>query len=138
MASERTRAFAQELMKEVWEPFDSSAMPNFYHQDVVGYHRRADGSIQVLDYDDIANRLDWDTQTSANAVYEIQDIIAQEDRFAIRFCYTADFIPTGGKVDVEVMYFYHLKAGKVAEWWLQSSADFDYRARGTEGMPARQ
>ena len=137
MASEETRAFAQKLMKEVWEPFDSSAMPSFYQRDVVGYHRRANGSTQELDYDDIANRLDWDTQTSANAVYEIQDIIAEEDRFAIRFRYTADFIPTGGKVDVEVMYFYHLRAGRVAEWWLQSSADFDYRARGTEGMPAR-
>jgi predicted ester cyclase len=137
MASEQTRAFARKLMKEVWEPFDSSAMSSFYQRDVVGYQRRADGSTQELDYDDIANRLDWDTQTSANAIYEIQDIIAEEDRFAIRFRYTADFIPTGEKVDVEVMYFYHLRDGKMAEWWLQSSADFDYRARGTEGMPAR-
>jgi hypothetical protein len=103
MASEQTRAFAQKLMKEVWEPFDSSAMPSFYQRDVVGYHRRADGSTQELDYDDIANRPYWDTQTSANAIYEIQDIIAEVDRFAIRFRYTADFIPTGRKVDVEVM-----------------------------------
>jgi predicted ester cyclase len=137
MISEETRAFARKLMKEVWEPFDSSAMSSFYRRDVVGYHRRGDGSTQELDYADIANRLDWDTQTSANAIYEIQDIVAEEDRFAIRFRYTADFIPTGGKVDVVVMYFYHLRDGKMAEWWLQSSADFDYRARGIEGMPAR-
>lgn len=99
--------------------------------------RRADGSTQQLYYEDIANRLDWDKQTSANAVYDVQDIIAEEDRFAIRFFYTADFIPTGGKVNVEVMYFYHLAGGKVNEWWLESSADFDYKATGTEGMPAK-
>ena len=137
MSSEQTRAFAQELMKKVWKPFDSSPMPQFYHQDVVGHHRRADGSTQELYYEDIASRLNWDKQTSTNAVYDIQDIIAEEDRFAIRFFYTADFIPTGGKVEVEVMYFYHLRGGKVSEWWLESSADFDYKAKGTEGMPAR-
>jgi predicted ester cyclase len=137
MDGKETRAFAQQLMKEVWEPFASSVMPRFYHQDVVGHHRRAGGSTQELYYEDIANRLDWDKQTSANAVYDVQDIIAEEDRFAIRFFYTADFMPTGGKVAVEVMYFYQLRDNKVSEWWLASSADFDYRATDTEGMPAR-
>jgi len=137
MSGEETRAFARELMKEVWEPFDSSAMPRFYHRDVVGYHRRADGSTQELYYDDIVNRLDWDKQTSANAVYDVRDIIAGEDRFAIRFVYTADFVPTNGKTNVDVMYFYHLIDNKIAKWWLLANADFDYQARGTEGMPAR-
>lgn len=137
MGKEETRAFAQKLMEEVWEPFDSSAMPRFYHRDVIGYHRRADGSTQELGYADIANRLDWDRQTSANAVYNIRDIVAEEDRFAIRFVYKADFVLTQGKIDVDNMYFYHLRDGKVAEWWLLASADFDYRATGTEGMPSR-
>lgn len=137
MNSEETRVFAQRLMAEVWEPFDSSAMPRFYHQDVVGYHKRADGSTQELSYDDVANRLDWDRQTSANAVYDVRDVVAEEDRFALRFVYTADFVPTGGRIDVEVMYFYRLRDGRVAEWWQLTNADFDYRAKGTEGMPAR-
>jgi hypothetical protein len=137
MADEETRAFAQKLMKEVGEPFDSSAMPRFYHRNVVGYHRRADVSTQELHYDDIANRLDWDKQTSTNAVYDVRDIIAGEDRFAIRFVYTTDFVPTNGKTDVDMMYFYHLRDSKIAEWWLLTNADFDYKARGIEGMPAR-
>jgi predicted ester cyclase len=124
-------------MRQVWEPFDSSAMPRFYHRDVIGHHRRADGSTQELGYDDVAKRLDWDKQTSADAVYDVRDIVAEEDRFALRFVYTADFVPTGGKIDVEVMYFYHLRDGKVAEFWTLSNADYDYRATGTEGMPAR-
>lgn len=137
MTGEEVRDFARKLMEEVWEPFDSSAMPRFYHRDVVGHHRRGDGSEQELHYDDTANRLDWDKQTSTNAVYDIRDIIAEEDRFAIRFVYTADFLPTNGKTDVDVMYFYRLREGKVAEWWLLGSAEFDYKSRGTEGMPAR-
>ena len=137
MAGEETHAFARKLMEEVWEPFDSSAIPRFYHRDVVGHHRRAGGSTQELSYDDRANRLDWDRQTSANALYEVRDIIAEEDRFAIRFVYTADFIPANGETDVDVMYFYHLRDSKLAEWWWLANADFDYKARGTEGMPAR-
>jgi hypothetical protein len=37
---EQTLEFARALMKQVWEPFDSSAVGRFYHRDVVGYHRR--------------------------------------------------------------------------------------------------
>jgi hypothetical protein len=112
MNRDETRAFAQNLMKEVWEPFNSSAMPRFYHPNVVGHHRRADGSTQELSYADVAGRLDWDKQTSADAV-------------------------TGGKVDVEVWYLYHLADGKVKEFWTVASVDFDYKARDTKGMPTR-
>jgi hypothetical protein len=62
MNTEETSAFVQKLMDEVWRPFNSSAMPRFYDQDVIGHHRRADGSTQELNYADIANRLNWDKQ----------------------------------------------------------------------------
>ena len=51
--SKETRAFAQQLMKEAWEPFGSEAVSRFFHRDVVGWHRRADSSWQQLGYDDI-------------------------------------------------------------------------------------
>jgi hypothetical protein len=35
------------------------------------------------------------------------------------------------------MYFYRLRDGKVAEFWMLTNADYDYRATGAEGMPAR-
>ena len=137
MNDDETRAFAQRLMDEVWRPFNSSAMPRFYHSDVVGHHRRADGSKQELTYTDVANRLDWDKQTSANAVYDIRDIIAEGDKFALRFIYSANFRPTDKKIDVETWYFYHLIRGKVTEFWTVASADYDYKAKATEGMPTR-
>ena len=137
MGKEETRAFAQKLMEEVWEPFDSSAPPRFYHRGVIGHHRRADGSTQELGYADIANRLDWDRKISVNAVYDIRDIVAEEGRFAVQFVYKVDFGLTEDEIDVDNMYYYYLRDGKVAEWWLLASADFDYKATGAEGMPSR-
>jgi len=133
MDSKGTRAFAQQLMKEVWEPFDSEAVSRFYHRDVVGWHRRADSSWQQLGYDDVVNRLSWDKETNANPIFDVRDIIAEEDRYALRFLYAADFVPTSGKIDVEMMYFYHLRGDKVAEFELLASVNFDFRAKGTEG-----
>lgn len=129
-------------MKEVWEPFDSSAVARFYHQDVVGHHRRPNET-QELGYADVVNRIDWDKQTNTNGVFDYRDIIAEEGRYAIRYSYRADFAPQdedggcrtaipllqGGKIDVEMIYFYHLREGKVAEFWLQANVDFDYKAK---------
>ena len=97
MNTRETQAFAQQLMTQVWQPFDSQAVSRFFHRDVVGWHRRADSSWQQLGYDDVVNRLAWDRETNANPVFDVRNIIAEEDRFALRFLYAADFIPTGGE-----------------------------------------
>ena len=137
MNAKETRSFAQQLLKEVWEPFDSEAVSRFFHRDVVGWHRRADSSWQELEYDDVVKRLTWDKETNANPLFDVRDIIAEEDRFALRFLYTADFIPTGGKIDVEMMYFYRMRGDKVGEFALLASVDFDFKAKGTEGAHTR-
>ena len=121
MEREQTLEFARALMKQVWEPFDSSAVARFYHRDVVGHHRRPNET-QELAYADVVNRLDWDKQTNTNAIFDYRDIIAEEGRYAIRYSYRADFVPqsddgmqdrhtaaAGGKIDVEMIYFYHLR-----------------------------
>jgi hypothetical protein len=137
MDAKETRSFAQQLMKEVWKPFDSEAVPRFFHRDVVGWHRRADSSWQQLGYDDVVKRLPWDKKTNANPLFDVRDIIAEEDRFALRFLYAADFVPTGGKIDVEMMYFYRLRSDKVDGFSLLASVDFDFKAKGTEGTHTR-
>jgi predicted ester cyclase len=128
MNPNETRAFAQRLMMEVWEAFDASAVSRFYHRDAIGHHRRPNHT-QELTCDDVINRLEWDKETNANAAFDYRDLIAEEDGFALRFLYVADFVPTGGRIDVEMMYFYHLKEAKVAEFWLQANLDFDYKAK---------
>jgi predicted ester cyclase len=60
--------------------------------------------------------------------YDITDIIAQEDKFAIRFVFTAKGGASGQPVSAEANYFYHLRDGKVSEFWLLADIDFDYRA----------
>ena len=137
MNAKETRSFAQQLLQEVWEPFDSEAVSRFFHRDVVGWHRRADSSWQELEYDDVVKRLTWDKETNANPLFDVRDIIAEEDRFALHFLYTADFIPTGGKINVEMMYFYRVRGDKVGEFALLASVDFDFKAKGTEGTHTR-
>jgi predicted ester cyclase len=121
--SQETREFAERLMREVWEPFDHTAVERYYNRDVRGHNRS-----QELVYDDVVNRLRSDTGRFADPVYDIKDIVASEDKFAIRFIYTATVVATGEPVETEVNYFYHLKDGKVSEFWLLADIDFDYKA----------
>ncbi|CAN5405930.1 hypothetical protein BH09ACT8_BH09ACT8_46780 [soil metagenome] len=117
MQSDQTRDFANRLMQRVWMRLDSSEVPDFYHPDVIGHHDGPKGSDQ-LGCADVVHRLDWD---------RIADLITGEDRFAIRFHYSATLISTGEQYGSEAAYFYHLRDGKIAEFWLLANVDFDYK-----------
>jgi hypothetical protein len=88
-------------MHEVWEAFDPEAVPRFYHRDVVGHHRG-----QTLSFADILNRLAWNQHRNAAPISDIMDIVAAENRFAIRFEYTAKEAEAGNDFHAEVIYFY--------------------------------
>jgi len=124
MTPAETRDFALRLMREVWETFDHTALSRFYHADMVGHHRA-----QTLDLADVSNRLQWDVLNFGDPVYDIRDIVADEDKFAIRFIYTCTMLKTGDKFVTEVNYFYHLRDGRVEEFWLLGDGDFDYKMR---------
>ena len=124
MTSAETRGFAVRLMHDVWEPFDHQAVPRFYHGDMVGHHRK-----QTLNFDDVVARLQWDMLNFRDPVYDIREIVADEDKFAIRFIYTCTLIKDGAQFVAEVTYFYRLRDGKVSEFWLLSDSDFDYKQR---------
>jgi predicted ester cyclase len=116
--------FAQDLMQKVWIPFDPSHLPEFYHRNVVGHHRD-----QTLSFSDVENRLLWDRKNILNSRYNIQEIIADDDRFSIRFIYTASLIKTHQNIGVEVIYFYHIQTNKIAEFWTLASIEFDYKEK---------
>ena len=124
MPASETRDFALRMMKEVWETFDHTALPRFYHADMVGHHRK-----QTLTLEDVSLRLQWDVLNFGDPVYEIRNLVAGEDEFAIAFHFTCTMIKTGERFRTEVTYFYRLEDGKVAEFWLLSDGDFDYRQR---------
>ena len=124
MDQKATLVFAKRLMQEVWEPFNGEAVPQFYRPDVVGYHRK-----QRLSYDDVVTRLIYDRTHFGSPVYDMQDIVAAEDKFAIRFSYSAIVLSTAQKIAADVIYFYHLKGDKIAEFWVLADMDFDYRAK---------
>ena len=111
-------------MHDVWESFTDQAVPRFYHEDVVGHHRK-----QTLNFDDIVARLQWDVLNFRDTIYDIREIVADEDKFAIRFIYTCILIKDGAQFVTEVTYFYRLRDGKISEFWLLSDTDFDYKQR---------
>ena len=63
----------------------------------------------------------------ANPRFDIKDIIAEEDKWAIRFMFAATGA-SGQPISAEVNYFYHLKENKISGFWLLADFDFDYRA----------
>ena len=124
MHTQETREFAERLMREVWEPFDHTAVES---ATTIGTYAATTAPRSSV-YDDVVNRLRSDTGRFADPVYDIKDIVASEDKFAIRFIYTATVVAAGEPVETEVNYFYHLKDGKVSEFWLLADIDFDYKA----------
>ncbi|QRG08874.1 ester cyclase [Xanthobacter dioxanivorans] len=122
MSPTEVRDFAQRLMREVWEPYDHTALARFYHPDMIGHHRA-----QTLTLDDVRSRLQWDVQNFGASSYDIRDIVADEDKFAIRFIFSCSLLKAGTAFRTEVTYFYHLRDGRISAFWLLSDTDFDYR-----------
>ncbi|MGF7160299.1 putative ester cyclase [Rhodoligotrophos appendicifer] len=122
MGAEQTREFAERLMREVWIPYDHTAMDRFYHRDMIGHHRQ-----QTLSFEDVGNRLQWDVPNFLESSYDIRDIVAEADKFAIRFVFECLLSATKTRFSTEVIYFYHLRDGKISEFWLLSDGDFDYK-----------
>src|SRR5213080_4125047 len=103
MTPKEVHAFATRLMHEVWEPFKAEKLHELYHADVTGHHRQ-----QTLRYTDLENRLAWDRENRTNQIFNITDIIAEENKFAIRFVFTAAEKTQNQETPIEVIYFYHL------------------------------
>src|SRR4029450_955694 len=94
------------------------------------YHRK-----QRLNYDDVVHRLVTDRPRYRDPHYDIQDIIAAEDKFAIRFAFTAT-LASGQPASAEANYFYHLGDPKISAFWLLAAIAFDYRADDSRGVGA--
>jgi predicted ester cyclase len=122
MTTDEIHLFAKNLMEEVWEPFDSTKLADFYHPDVVGHHRS-----QTIGYKDLENRIAWDRKNRQSQKFQITDVIAEKDRFSIRFVFTTLELQTMQNSEIEVIYFYHLRDNKISEFWLLASIDFDYK-----------
>ena len=75
----------------------------------------------------MVNRLRWDPGRFAGPVYDIADIAASEDRFAMRFVHTTTMVQTGDSFRTEVNYLYHLEDSATSEIWSLSDSDYDYK-----------
>ena len=108
-------------MDKVWKPFYYEKLSEFYHHDVVGHHRS-----QTIRFKDIENRLRWDRRNVTNPVYAVRNLVTSENEFALCFDYTARSVKDESDLAVEVVYFYHLRGGKIDGFWQLASSYFDY------------
>jgi predicted ester cyclase len=121
MNAEDVREFAIRLMGQVWTPFDDTRLSEFYCHDAIGHHRT-----QTIRLGYIGNRLRRDRTYWKDPVYDIKELVTENDKFALRFIFSATQISTGNRDEVEVIYFYRLRDGKISEFWTLSSVDYDY------------
>jgi len=105
MDSRETRAFAERLMLEVWEPLDAEAVPRFTIASSNSTMKtwciawwRTSRAVQVRG---------TTFGTSSPRQTSLQSA----------FCLGATG-PSGQSISAEANYFYHLKDDKVSEFWL--------------------
>lgn len=53
----------------------------------------------------------------SNPVFDIQDVVTAQAKWAIRFIFTSTGSTRQG-VTTEVVYFYRLRGGNIAEFWV--------------------
>ena len=118
------KKFALKLMQEVWKPYNDEKVKDFYHQDMIGYHRD-----QIIGRNDVENRLLWDKKNLTDPVYMIENLVVGDNEFSIHFSYRAKDIKTGEIFKAETMYFYRLEDDLIKQFWTLASVDFDYLER---------
>jgi len=118
------KEFALKLMQKVWKPYNDEKVKDFYHPEMIGYHRG-----QIIHIDDVENRLRWDKKNFIDPVYTIENLVVGDDSFSIHFHYNSKDIKTGEIFKAETMYFYRLEDDLIKEFWTLASVDFDYLER---------
>lgn len=112
MSPDATAEFARELMLQIWIPLRGDHLEDYYHADVIGH----DGQ-STLKLEDIRRQLASDRSVIASPLYDIQDLIAEDDAFSIRVNYSATHRETGESIRASIAHFYRLRAGKICEFW---------------------
>lgn len=124
MIASDVKVFAENLMRDVWIPYDGDAVGQYYHPNMVGHH-----GTQTISFDQVVNRLKTDGARFGGGTYDIEEILPAEDSFAIRFHFKAQVNQDGTTLNEQVAYFYHLRDSKISEFWLFADLPFDYNAK---------
>ena len=124
MTHQEARAWVRNLLTDVWERKNLGKFDDYYHKDLVGHYRG-----QLLNYSDVWNRIEYGKTHFADGSFEIEDLIVEEHKIFERFTYAATLMKTGERFTAEGVYVYHLRDGKIAEFWHFSNTPFDYKEK---------
>ncbi len=121
MSTEENKANIRRLVEEVYnagnlDAVDELVAPDVFNHPAVAEHRHGiDSFIHVME---------WVRDISPDVHYEIDDIIAEGDKVAVRMTQSGTHTgpirgipPTGKSFSVDYVHWFRLAGGKVAELW---------------------
>ena len=121
MSAEENKAVNRHLIEEVYnegnlDVVDELMAPDIFDHAAVAEHQHGiDGFKHVME---------WVRTFSSDVHYDIEDIIAEGDKVAVRMTQSGthtgtvrDIPPTGKRFSVDYVHWFRLVNGKVAEMW---------------------
>ena len=121
MSAEENKAFIQHLIDEVYnqgnlDVVDELVAPEVYNHPAVPEHQHGTAGFKHV--------MEWVREFSSDVHYDIDDIIAEGDKVAVRMTQSGthtgtvrDIPPTGKSFSVDYVHWFRLADGKVAEMW---------------------
>ena len=121
MSAEKNKAVVRRLIEEVYnegnlDVVDELAAPDVFNHPAVPEHRHGvDGFKHVME---------WVRTFSSDTHYDIDDIISEADKVAVRMTQSGSHTgtvrgipPTGKSFSVDYVHWFRVEDGKVAELW---------------------
>ena len=124
MTHQEARTWVRNLLTDVWERKNLIKFDEYYHKDVVGHYRG-----QLLDYSDVLNRIEYGKAHFADGSFAIDDLIVEGNKIFERFTYHATLMSSGESFQSSGIYVYHLRDGKISEFWHFSDTPFNYNEK---------
>ncbi len=121
MSTEENKAVIRRLVEEVYnagnlDAVDELVAPDVFNHPAVAEHRHGIDSFKHV--------MEWVRDISPDVHYEIDDIIAEGDKVAVRMTQSGTHTgpirgipPTGKSFSVDYVHWFRLAGGKVAELW---------------------
>jgi steroid delta-isomerase-like uncharacterized protein len=119
--AENNKAVVRRLIGEVYNEDDLDAVDELVAPDILNHPAVAEHQHGI---DSFKHVIEWVRDISPDVHYEIDDILAEGDKVAVRMTVSGihtgpirDIPPTGKRFSVDYVHWFRLADGKVAELW---------------------
>jgi len=124
MHKQDTVKFIHNLFQEVWTELNMDKLKQYYHEDLVGYIAGANISFQ-----DVKNRLEYIKKTYHSIKNDLQEILVDKDKIALRLQQTYYSKHNEALHVYELMAIYQLRGEKISAAWAIISPHVEYFAK---------